>query len=332
MDAAVASPRRPPSTVLVQGLRVEFPTMTGGAKVAIPSLDLDIAKGEIFGLVGESGAGKTTLARSIMGMPPEPGRVAAGRVIFNGRDLMTIGEREFSQIRGRDMTMIVPNPRGELNPLRTIGDQIATVAAVHLGKSYRAARRMAMEMLQSVQISDPERRMNAFPHELSGGMAQRVVIAMALICSPQFVVSDDATSGLDVTVQAQMLELLKELALKRGSAMLFITRDIGIAAHYCSRVAVVFDGEIMELAAREDFFFRPRNPYSIMLMAAFSHNQTLRRMWSRPEGMPRPVGAKTGCPYVLRCPLVGERCVVEHPRLVELEPEHFVRCHYPVKR
>ena len=159
--------------------------------------------------------------------------------------------------------MIVPNPRAELNPLLSVGEQIATMARVHLRLPRHEARRMALDMLRAVQIPDPERRMGAFPHEMSGGMAQRIVIAIALICSPKFIVSDDATSGLDVTVQAQVLELLRRLVLDRGSAMLFITRDIGIAAHFCDRVAVMYDGEILELAPREDFFFRPCHPYTV---------------------------------------------------------------------
>jgi len=321
-----------PPMLAVRGLTVEFAAMAGAAVTAVRDFDLSIQHGEIFGLVGESGAGKTTLARALLRLPPEPGRIAAGDIRLAGRDLMELSETEMQRLRGRDLSMIVPNPRAELNPLLSVGDQIAAMARVHLRVPRREARRMALDMLRAVQIPDPERRMGAFPHEMSGGMAQRIVIAIALICSPKFIVSDDATSGLDVTVQAQILELLRRLVLDRGSAMLFITRDIGIAAHFCDRVAVMYDGEVMELAAREDFFFRPRHPYTVMLMAAFSHNQRLRRMWSRPEALPgaaEPVGA---CRYVARCPLAQDRCRAERPALRELAPGHFARCHFPVRR
>lgn len=319
--------------VEVQGLRVEFPVIKGPPAVAIGSLDLAIERGEIFGLVGESGAGKTTLARALMRLPPEPGRIAAGRILFGGRDLLALREDELRRVRGRQMSMVVPNPRGELSPLRPVGDQIATMARVHLRVGREEARRMALEMLRAVQIPDPERRMRSLPHELSGGMAQRIVIAIALICAPSFIVSDDATNGLDVTVQAQILELLRRLAEERGSSLLFITRDIGITAHFCDRIAVIYRGEIMEVAPRNDFFFRPQHPYTVMLMAAFSYNQKLRELWRRPQVAPEGHGnANGGCAYATRCPLAQSRCQAEHPNLVEQQPGHFVRCHFPIPR
>ena len=332
-DADDGRARADPPMIDVRGLTVEFPAMAGPPNTAVRDLDLSIGPGEIFGLVGESGAGKTTLARALLRLPPEPGRIAAGEIRFEGRDLVALDEAELQRMRGRDLSMIVPNPRGELNPLLSVGEQIATMARVHLRVPRREALRMALEMLRAVQIPDPERRMAAFPHEMSGGMAQRIVIAIALICSPKFIVSDDATSGLDVTVQAQILELLRRLALDRGSAMLFITRDVGITAHFCDRIAVIYGGEIMELAPREEFFFRPRHPYTVMLMAAFSHNQRLRRMWSRPETLPGAAGpGASACPYVARCPLAQGRCHAERPALRELAPGHFARCHFPVGR
>lgn len=328
-----------PPMLAVRGLTVEFAAMSGLPVTAVRDFDLSIRRGEIFGLVGESGAGKTTLARALLRLPPEPGRIAGGEIRLDGQDLMALNDVELQRIRGRDLSMIVPNPRAELNPLLSVGEQIATMAAVHLRLPRQEARRMALDMLRAVQIPDPERRMGAFPHEMSGGMAQRIVIAIALICSPKFIVSDDATSGLDVTVQAQVLELLRRLVLDRGSAMLFITRDIGIAAHFCDRVAVMYDGEILELATREDFFFRPSHPYTVMLMAAFSHNPRLRRMWSRPEVLPDATGPGVGqqagagsCRYVARCPLAQDRCRAERPFLRELAPGHFARCHFPVRR
>lgn len=330
--SADAVPQPPSAALEITGLRVEFPTISGNPKVAVRDLDLSIRPGEILGLVGESGAGKTTLARSILNLPPPPGRVAAGAVRFGDADLLKLPERDLQRIRGRDLSMVVPNPRGELNPLLAVGEQIATVARVHLGKDRKSARAMALEMLRAVQISDPERRMKAYAHELSGGMAQRVVIAMALVCSPKFIISDDATSGLDVTVQAQILDLLRRLAMERRSAMLFITRDVGITAHFCDRVAVIYDGEIMEIGPRESFFLSPRHPYTVMLLAAFSHNARLRRGWTLSEARRRAVDAAIGCAYADRCPRAEAICLQVKPPPGELAPGHFVRCHFPVER
>ncbi len=315
----------------ITGLRVEFPTITGRPKVVIRDLDLAIGAGEIVGLVGESGAGKTTLARSILNLTPTPGRIAAGSVRFGGLDLLRLPERELQRMRGRDLSVVVPNPRGELNPLLTVGEQIANIARVHLSRDAKAAQAVALDMLRAVQIPDPERRMKAYPHELSGGMAQRVVIAIALVCSPRFIISDDATSGLDVTVQAQILELLRQLARERDSAMLFITRDVGIAAHFCDRVAVIYEGEIMELAPREALFLSPRHPYTAMLLAAFSHNPRLRRGWSGPDTALRPDSGQPGCVYAGRCPRAQPLCTRSKPGLGEVSPGHWARCHFPLE-
>ena len=327
---------RPAATVSanllsVEDLRVVFPTASGQTRTVLRGINLSVKPGEVLGLVGESGAGKTALARSILGVPPAPGRIASGRVIFEGRDILVLPEKELRSLRGRRLAMVVPNPRGELNPTVAIGDQIATMARVHLGLDRKAARARALEMLRAVQIPDPERRMNAYPHELSGGMAQRAVIAIALICDPAFVISDDATSGLDVTVQAQILDLLRKLAAEHHSAMLFITRDVGITAHFCDRVAVLYDGEIMEAASRNTLFLSPAHPYTLLLLAAFSHNPALRQDWSATASAP-PAAAPEACIYVGRCPLAQPLCRAEKPPLAELAPDHVVRCHFPVRR
>jgi oligopeptide/dipeptide ABC transporter ATP-binding protein len=314
----------------VEQLRVDFPTPSGKPRHVLKGINLQVNPGEILGLVGESGAGKTTLARSMLGLPPIPGRIVAGRVMFEGRDVLALPERSIRRLRGHRLSMVVPNPRGELNPVLTVGEQIANMARVHLGIGKAEAHRMALDMLRAVQIPDPERRMRAYPHELSGGMAQRAVIAIALICNPAFVISDDATSGLDVTVQAQVLELLAKLAAEHGSAMLFITRDVGITAHFCDRVAVLYAGEIMEMAPRESLFLRPHHPYTLLLLAAFSHNPKLRDAWTVPETGARSLPA-TGCIYANRCPQAQPVCRADRPPLYEIEPGHFARCHFPVR-
>ena len=329
--SASPAPRDSETALSVRDLSVVFPSFGRQAHLALDGVDLDILRGEIVGLVGESGSGKTTLARAIMGMVPPPGIVERGEVIFDGRNMTALPDRELRGIRGRRISMMVPNPRSELNPLQTVGRQIAAVAQEHLGLTKREAAAKAMQMLRSVRIPDEERRFKAYPHELSGGMAQRVIIAIALICSPNFIISDDATSGLDVTVQAQVLELMKVLVRDQGASMLFITRDIGITAHFCNRIAMMFAGEIVELADVGLFFQRPAHPYSVMLLAAFSHNPALRAHWTKDTaGRPASAVAETGCRFRHRCVRARQRCAAERPELRELRSGHSVRCHFPV--
>lgn len=313
----------------VDGIEVEFPTIEGVPKTALSDFSFEMCKGEILGLVGESGAGKTVLARTLLGVPPAPGRITTGSITFDGVDFLSRTDKERRQMRGSKLSMIVANPRSELDPLVPVGKQVATMLMVHRGMSAKAAEKAAFDMLVAVQIPDPATRMNAYPHELSGGMAQRVVIAIALICKPQFIVSDDATSGLDVTVQAQILEMLRTLTRDTGSALLFITRDMAIAAHYCDRVAVIYRGQIMEIAPRFAFFDQPRHPMTIMLMTAFSHNERLRRLWTVPIGNPEE---PTGCAYAARCVFATDQCRASRPPLVEMAPGHSVRCYHPVAR
>jgi oligopeptide/dipeptide ABC transporter ATP-binding protein len=317
--------------ISIKDLTVGFPSYGKTTKRAVNGVSLDIPRGEVVGLVGESGSGKSTLARAMMGMVPPPGIVEGGIVSLDGLDLSTLNEKQMRAIRGRDLSMMVPNPRSELNPLLTVGRQISNVAHEHLGISRKKAEAKAMEMLRSVRISDAERRFNAYPHELSGGMAQRVIIAIALICSPRFIISDDATSGLDVTVQAQVLELMSTLVRDRGASMLFITRDIGIAAHFCNRVAVMYAGEIVEIADTQSFFERPAHPYSVMLLSAFLHNPALRAKWTKKaDDLSGAAPLSGGCPFRFRCVRARERCAVEHPKLSRFRPRHDVRCHFPV--
>jgi oligopeptide/dipeptide ABC transporter ATP-binding protein len=328
-------PQRQNAPILqIEGLWVSYRSYSTAPLIALRGIDLSIARGEIVGMVGESGAGKTTLARSIMGMVPPPGTIDAGRVRFDGSDITSFAREQLRMLRGRKLAMVVPNPRGELNPLERVGRQVAQVAQVHLGLSKTHAKHAALEIFKAVSIPDPERRYRAYPHELSGGMAQRVVIAMALICSPKFVISDDATSGLDVTVQAQILKLLRTLVHEKNSAMLYITRDMGVAAHFCDRIAILYEGEIVEVADKSVLFADPKHPYTNMLMAAFAQNPELRRQWHR-NGPGERAGAgspENRCSYAPRCVKAQLRCVEAHPELRELRPDRFVRCLYPVER
>lgn len=316
------------AVIEVRDLDVAYHVYGAPPARALRGLSLRIGAGEILGLVGESGAGKTTLARAIMRVVPPPGRIEGGEIAFMGTSLSAMSEGELGKRRGRDLAMIVANPRGELNPLRRVGEQIATVAEVHLGVSRRRALVLALEMLRAVSIPDPERRLRAYPHELSGGMAQRIVIAMALICGPKFVISDDATSGLDVTVQAQVLELLKKLVREQRTSMLYITRDIGVAANFCDRIAIIYKGEIVEVAPTEAFFAGPAHPYSNLLFAAFAHDPELRRRWT----LRSAVNSDAACLYADRCIRRQAACLTDHPRLEEAPRGRFVRCHFPVER
>jgi ABC-type dipeptide/oligopeptide/nickel transport system ATPase component len=254
----------------VEDLHTHFFTAAGVVK-AVNGVSLQVGPGKMLGIVGESGAGKTTLAHSIMRVVPPPGRVVRGVTSLFGRDLQQLTEERLRLVRGKEIAMIVPNPRAELNPLLTIGDQLANVARTHLRLERREAAQRAIEMLAEVKIPDPARRARAYPHELSGGMAQRVVIAMALIGEPKVTISDDATSGLDVTVQAQVLDLTLQLLREHHSASLMITRDLGIVANYCDHVAVLYRGKVLEIADVRSFFSAPRHPYSIELLSAFSY-------------------------------------------------------------
>lgn len=318
--------------LVVDDLTVTFPAYGRHPRPALKDVHLSIAPGEIVGLVGESGSGKTTLARSIMGMVPQPGVVDAGRIVFDGLDINDLTQEQLRALRGAKISMMVPNPRSELNPLQTVGAQISNVAFQHLGGGRKQAVARAKEMLHAVRIPDVERRFNAYPHELSGGMLQRIIIAIALICGPQFIISDDATSGLDVTVQAQVLDLMNRLVIERGSSMLFITRDIGVAAHFCNKIAVMYAGEIVEVAEVATFFERPLHPYSVMLLSAFSHNPALRKVWTKEV---TEVGdaaiAPTGCAFRNRCVRATSRCAEEPPELRTIKFGHDARCHFPVE-
>lgn len=331
MNAVLNIPAEP-DILAIEGLSVSYPKYGQARVEVLRDVSLQIGAGEFIALVGESGSGKSMLARAIMRLVPAPGRIDRGTTRFMGRNLGDLDPESLRKIRGRDLAMVVSNPRGELDPLETVGTQIGNILRHHLNLDRTEVRNRVLKILGDVRIPDPERRFNAYPHELSGGMAQRVVIAIALACSPKFIISDDATSGLDVTVQTQILELLQRLVAERGSSMLFITRDIAIAAHFSDRVAVLYKGEIVEIALREEFFANPAHPYTILLMAAFSHNARLRSHWIPKDVPAGRIVPGVGCAFRDRCVRVEPRCATETPQLHNLGPGHMVRCHFPVVR
>jgi oligopeptide/dipeptide ABC transporter ATP-binding protein len=324
-----ATPPSAPGTLLaIRDLVVGYDRYEKETVNALNGIELEVREGDILGLVGESGAGKSLLARTIMNSIPGGGRVSAGRIDFLGERIDAMTEEQRTRLLGNALSMVVSNPRGELNPVLTVGEQIGNMLRYHKGLSPAAALDEALSLLKAVQIPAPERRLSAYPHELSGGMAQRVVIAIALACTPRLVISDDATSALDVTVQMQVLDLMTDMVRQKGASAILITRDIAITAHFCNQVAILYAGEVVELADTALFFDRPTHPYSIMLFAAFSHDQALRRHWTRPAD---PAVATGGCAFAPRCPRRQHRCVTERPALRSLGPGRKVRCHFPVE-
>jgi peptide/nickel transport system ATP-binding protein/oligopeptide transport system ATP-binding protein len=293
---------------------------------ALNGVSFALEPGRILGLVGETGAGKSLTAFSIMGLLKPPARVVAGAVKFEGRDLVAMKAEERNALRGDRLALIVQNPRASLDPLARIGDQLVRAHRAHRQASADEARRRAVAMLDAVGIPDPERRARAWPHELSGGMAQRVLIAMALINEPKLIIADEPTTGLDVTVQAQILDLIRAMVRERGLGAIVITHDLGVVAHYCDEVAVMFAGGIVEQGATRDVFAMPRHPYTVNLVD--STPERLRIGSGRVFGgaPPNLYALPEGCAYRTRCPLAASVCVTTPP-WVALGAAQRARCH-----
>jgi ABC-type dipeptide/oligopeptide/nickel transport system ATPase component len=252
----------------VSGLETHF-YVRGGVTKVLNGLDLSVRRGEIVGLVGPSGTGKSVLVASILSLVKPPGKIVAGRVLFNGEDLLTVNEARLKRIRGKEISLIAANPHTLLNPLIPVGQQVANFLMAHHPVSKKAAMNQVLDMFKQVGIPDPLRRLGNYPHELSGGMAQRVVISIGLICSPQLLLADEPTFGLDVTIQAQVLELMKSLLAQRPEAgMLLVTRDLGIVANYCDRVAIMHQGRIIESGETRDLWQAPKQPYTREILGA----------------------------------------------------------------
>ncbi|GIK97071.1 MAG: ABC transporter ATP-binding protein [Alphaproteobacteria bacterium] len=295
----------------VQDLCVEFATPKGVVR-AVDGASFDVAAGEVMGLVGESGSGKTVTCRSAMRLfPSRTARIARGRILFEGRDLVPLGEAEMRAVRGPQIAMIFQNPSSHLDPVMTVGEQVAEAITAHEGASRREARRRAAELLRRVGIPDPERQLDAYAHQFSGGMRQRVMIAAALSCRPKLLIADEPTTALDVTVQAQILRLLLDLRDRTGLAIILVTHDLGVVAQTCDSVAVMYAGRIVERAAKADLLRRPLHPYTEGLIRSQPEAAEPGRPLPSIEGQPPSLAAlPVGCRFHPRCAYVEEACRV----------------------
>jgi len=307
-------------TVLdVQGLTVEFLTASGWCPV-VNDVSFDIGAGETVGLVGESGSGKSVTSMAIMGLiPTPPGRVTEGRVNFAGRDLRQLPKRDMEDIRGEEIAMIFQEPMTSLNPAFKVGEQIAEVVRRHRKVSRAEARDRAVAALASVGIPEPARRYGQYPHEFSGGMRQRVMIAMAIVCEPSLIIADEPTTALDVTIQAQVLDLLKDMRDRLGMAILFVTHDLGVVADICDRVVVMYAGQVVETGSIENIFAAPRHPYTSGLLSAMPQvGARTERLAVIPGTAPTPSDVMEGCRFHPRCPHAIDACRVEDVPLLSM--------------
>ncbi|MNM16327.1 Oligopeptide transport ATP-binding protein OppD [compost metagenome] len=311
----------------VSGLVTEFKT-SGGVIRAVDGVNLRVQKGETLGIVGESGCGKSITSLSIMQLLPKRiGRIAAGTVSFEGRDLLKAGSREMRGIRGNRIAMIFQEPMTSLNPVFKIGKQISEAARHHLKIGKREAWQRSVDMLTKVGIPRPEKVAGQYPHQLSGGMRQRVMIAMAMICHPRLLIADEPTTALDVTIQAQILELMTELQEKEGTAILMITHDLGVVAEMCDRVVIMYAGQIVEEADVATLFASPKHPYTQGLLASLPQLAgDAKRLPSIPGQVPNPLHMPPGCRFAPRCPHRFSRCDEAEPALLEDEAGHSCRC------
>lgn len=293
---------------------------------AVNGIDLALDEGESLGLVGETGAGKTTTAMGILNLVPNPpGKVVAGEVFYEGRDLQRLSEREMRKLRGGEISMIFQDPMTALNPVLTVGKQISEVVLRHRKCSRGEAHAITAEMLEKVGI--PAERANEYPHQFSGGMKQRVVIAIALACSPKVLIADEPTTALDVTIQAQVLEMIKDLQRDMGMSMLLITHDLGVVAETCSKVAIMYAGEIVEVGSVEDVFEHTAHPYTKGLFGSIPRLDVESNRLEPIAGlMPDPANLPGGCRFHPRCPYSSERCEKEHPEMKDIGNKHQVRC------
>ncbi|MCK5273470.1 MAG: ABC transporter ATP-binding protein [Alphaproteobacteria bacterium] len=313
----------------IRNLSVDFRTKAGLFR-AVDGLDLSIGEEDVVAIVGESGSGKSVAMLALMGLLPWTGVVTADQLTFDGRNLLSMSRRERRSIRGRDMAMIFQEPMTSLNPCFTVGFQITEMLAAHRAGSRDEHRRRAIELLDLVGIPSPESRLDAFPHQLSGGMSQRVMIAMAIACNPRLLIADEPTTALDVTIQAQILDLLLELQRDHGMALVLITHDMGVVAETAQRVTVLYAGQQIEKQAVDGLFSTPRHPYTAALLNALPERSTGRHLPTIPGVVPGLGDRPKGCLFNPRCSHVTDKCRSEPPALSEAVGGSAVRCHYPL--
>ncbi|MFM1987280.1 MAG: hypothetical protein RJA99_237 [Pseudomonadota bacterium] len=310
----------------VTDLRVAFETPRGTAR-AVDGVDFALGRGETLCVVGESGCGKSVTALSIMGLVPTPPARVTGRIRFEGRDLLGLSRRELADLRGDRLAMIFQEPMTSLNPAFTVGTQLGEVLRRHRGLDAARAREAAVEMLRRVRIPAPEKRVDEHPHRMSGGMRQRVMIAMALLCEPALLIADEPTTALDVTIQAQVLQLMRGLREETGTSIVLITHDLGVVAEMADRVVVMYAGQVVEQAPVAALFAMPQHPYTVGLMGAIPSVDAPRARLAAIDGMvPAATAMPAGCRFAARCPFADAHCRDEAPPLAEVEPGHWSRC------
>jgi oligopeptide transport system ATP-binding protein len=322
--------RVPKPLLSVRDLRVEFSTERGTVH-AVNGISFDVGAGETLGIVGESGCGKSVTALALLGILARAGHVAGGSAMFGGRDLLKLSDDELRSVRGREIAMIFQDPMTSLNPVLSIGKQLREAIETHLGLEREAADRRAAELLGQVGIPAPEKRLSDYPHQFSGGMRQRAMIAMALACEPEILIADEPTTALDVTIQAQILDLLKQVIAERNAALILITHDLGVVAGMCERVNVMYGGMFMETGPADVLFDRPRHPYTLGLLQSVPRLDARRdRLRPIPGAPPNMLTELTACPFLPRCAYAVDESGKEVPPLRELEPGHYVACFNPV--
>lgn len=314
------------TTLNIEGLKTYFFTEAGIVK-AVDGISFNLKKGESLGLVGESGSGKTVTALSVLRIVPKPGRTIDGKVEFNGDDLLKKTEKEMQRIRGSEIAITFQDPSSSLNPVYNIETQLRDVIMAHQTVSKMEAKKKVIELLETVGIPDAETRMREYPHQFSGGMKQRVAIARALACEPTLLFADEPTTNLDVTIQAQVLNLLNDLKKKFGMSLVMITHDMGIIAEMTTRIVVLYAGRVCEIAKTYDLFERPRHPYTEALLAAVPRLDMRKTLRVIPGNIPNLIEPPSGCRFHPRCDYAKQTCKEEIPILEEIEPEHFVACH-----
>ena len=314
-------------TLKIEHLKTYFHTAKGVAP-AVDDVSIDIPKGKIVGLVGESGCGKSMTAMSVMQLVRKPGKIEGGKILFQGRDLLQADPAEMRSVRGNEISMIFQEPMTALNPVYTVGRQVREAILLHQNLSRQEAGRRVVELFSQCGIPEPEKRYKAYPHQLSGGLRQRVMIAMAMVCRPKLLIADEPTTALDVTIEAQILRLMKQLRDEQGTSILLITHNMGVVAQMCDYVYVMYAGKVMEQAETFELFQNTCHPYTAGLLRSIPRlDRQVERLYSIRGVVPNILHLPAGCAFVTRCDKADEYCRTQRPVMAEISPGHFVRCH-----